>query len=324
MQKIKSIYWILKWTGLLCFFNRVSVKTNKHIVLCYHRISEEKLNQHINYFTTHFDVVSLKALLDHVFHNHEPIILSSHKPLLALTMDDCYSKEFHQAFTVCQKQQVHCTYFVPTHYAEKQVSLWSLRLIDMLKRLELPCTITDFDGVKVTFSQEQDKRDFELKWIKTFLDNQQQTHEIEELFVKFYVMNKLEDHADPVIGNDIIASKAANTYTSFQSHTVTHPKLYLCTATQLQHEFEASKAYLSKLSINENQYVICYPYGSAVHIGDSYKEASNYYEYGVTLQSGLVTKQTHQMLVPRIGIYEHDTYQSICVKIFFAQLRSIF
>ena len=35
-----------------------------------------------------------------------------------------------------------------------------------------------------------------MKWIKAFLDNQQQTHEIEELFDKFYVMNKLEDHAD--------------------------------------------------------------------------------------------------------------------------------
>jgi len=324
MPKIKLIYTLLKFSGILWLFNRLMTRNEQRLILCYHRISEMKFDQHISFLKKKFDIVPLHSLLSATFNRHKTPKLHFTKPLLALTMDDCYSKDFHQAFIVCQKHQVHCTYFVPAYYAEKRVSLWSLRLIDMLRRLALPSTITDFEGVQVSFNLEQDKRAFEMKWIKRFLDNQYQTHEIEELFDKFYVINKLEDHADSVIGNDIIVSKATNTHTSFQSHTFTHPKLYQCTTTQLKHEFDASKSYLSKLSLNENQYVICYPYGSAVHIGDSFKEASNYYEYGVTLQSGLVSRQTHKMLVPRIGIYEHDTYQSICLKIFFAQLRSIF
>jgi peptidoglycan/xylan/chitin deacetylase (PgdA/CDA1 family) len=323
MHKIKLIYSILKLTGVLWLFNRLMTRNEQRLVLCYHRISEMKFDQHISFLKEKFDIVPLHSLLSVTFNTHKTPQPHSTRPLLALTMDDCYGKEFHQAYTVCQKHLVHCTYFVPTHYAEKQVSLWSLRLIDLLRRLELPCTITDFEDAVVTFNNDQDKRAFELKWVQTFLDNPTQTDDIEELFNQFFTTNKLEDYACAVIGKDVIQAKSNNTFTSFQSHTVGHPKLYLCSEKQLEHEFETSKSYLSSYSAHEEQYVICYPYGSSTHIGNSYIKASNYYEYGVTLQSGVVAKQLEKMLIPRIGIYEHDTYQSIRVKIFFAQLRAI-
>jgi peptidoglycan/xylan/chitin deacetylase (PgdA/CDA1 family) len=323
MPKIKLIYTLLKFSGILWLFNRLMIRNEQRVILCYHRISEKKFEQHIRFLKEKFDIVPLHSLLSATFSTHKTPQLHSTKALLALTMDDCYGKEFHQAFTVCQKHQAHCTYFVPTYYAEKQVSLWSLRLIDMLRKLELPSTITDFECVQVTFNHEQDKRAFELKWISKFLNNKQQTSEIEALFDKFFTVNNFKDQADAVIGNEIIVLNSDNKFTSLQSHTVSHPKLYLCSPTQLKHEFEDSKLYLSKLALNENQYVICYPYGSSVHIGDSFKEASNFYEYGVTFQSGVVNRYSDRMLVPRIGIYEHDTYQSICVKVIFAQLQAI-
>ncbi len=323
MHKIKLIYNILKLTGILWFFNRLMAQKEQRVVLCYHRISEMKFDHQISFLKEKFDIVPLNSLLTATFNSHKSPQPQSTKPLLSLTMDDCYGKDFHQSFTVCQKHQVHCTYFVPTKYAEHQVSLWSLRLIDILKKLDLPCSITDFEGIEITFNEEQNKKAFELKWISKFLNNKQQTSEIEALFDEFFTVNNFKDQADAVIGNEIIVLNSDNKFTSFQSHTVSHPKLYLCSPTKLKHEFEDSKIYLSKLALNENQYVICYPYGSFVHIGDSFKEASNFYEYGVTLQSGLVNRYSDRMLVPRIGIYEHDTYQSICVKVVFAQLQAI-
>ncbi len=323
LNKYKWIYSVLKFTGLLWFFNSRMLIGKQQFVLCYHRISEQKFSQHISYLKAHFNILPLKSLLNLVFKSGDKLKGNSNKPFLALTMDDCYSKEFQNAFIVCQSHHVHCTYFVPTHYTENQLSLWALRLIHVLKEIDVPCTIKDFEGVPVTFKQEIDKINFERKWIQIFSDNKVQTVEIEDLFNQFFMINELKDHADVVIGKDAIQTKSSNTYTSFQSHTVSHPKLYLCSEQQLVHEFEVSRKFLFNLSVNEEQYVICYPYGSKTHIGNSYIIASNYYEYGVTLQSGIVTKQSEKMLVPRIGIYEHDTYQSIRVKMFFAQLRAI-
>jgi peptidoglycan/xylan/chitin deacetylase (PgdA/CDA1 family) len=259
-----------------------------------------------------------------LFENKDSSINESNKPLLALTMDDCFKTDFLSANKICQENEVNCTYFVPVYYMESKKTLWSYRLNHFLSNKKTPCRIIDFDNNEVILKGELDIKIFEEKWINFFLYNEIQTLEIDIVIDKFLSVNSFIENLDSVIAEDVIRLNRNNKYASFQSHTVTHPKLFLCSEQELEYEFGRSKEVISKLDVNEKQNVICYPYGSNIHIGNSYVKASNYYEYGVTLQSGVVTSQSNKMLIPRIGIYEHDTYQSIRVKIFFAQVRNLF
>ncbi len=314
---------LLKLSGILWIFDRKMLSGKHQLVLCYHRISEQKLRLHISYLKKHFNIIPLKSMLNAVFDNNDSHEHSSNKPLLALTMDDCFTTDFLNANKVCQENKINCTYFIPIFYMQNNKSLWSYRLNYFLSNIKTPNTIIDFENNKVVLSNDYEIKKFEVNWIQKFLYDNIQTLDIDFVIDQFISINSFIENVDVVIDETVIRNNCHNKYASFQSHTVTHPKLFMCSEQELEIEFETSKNILSNLSENEVQYVICYPYGSSTHIGNSYTKASKYYEYGVTLQSGVLNKQTDKMLIPRIGIYEHDTYQSIRMKIFFAQLRAI-
>lgn len=294
-------------------FKLVLKITNKPVVLCYHRITKQKFDAQVSFLKKLGVIKPFKKLVN-------DSIKAKPSFSIALTMDDCYSQEFNNAYDVCQKQQVHCTYFLPTSYSANHKSLWSLRLINFLNQLSLPATIKGLDGKEVTFNTEQDKHQYELHWVKEFLNNDTQTKEIEGQFDTFFEVNKSQDTADVVMSKEQLQSITSNQYTSLQSHTVTHPKLFLQSTSERNNEFETSKKYLQDIT-TEEQHTVCYPYGSAKLIGDSYKQAKEYYTYGVTLQAGCVKKDTNPMLIPRIGIYEHDTSFRILLKILNSQFK---
>lgn len=318
MNKQKVLYYLFKCSGIISFFRAPG--NYKPVILCYHRISENKLDNHISYINTHFDIMHLQKMLQNFYQDK----LSNNNHPIAITMDDCYSKEFHNAFHVCQKHKVHCTYFVPTGYSMNGLCIWPVRLISFLQNLELPAFFTDFDGNPVQIDNPESKVDFEKKWINTFLFDNTQTRDIEAIFDRFFKINNFSDHGDPVISGALIKRLSSDTFTSFQSHTVTHLKLFLSGNAEREVELINSKAYLENLINEYPQYVLCYPYGAEKHIGNSDQNAQKHYNYAVTLQSGVLTKKTSPYKLPRIGIYEHDTLESIQLKITIAQIKQIF
>ena len=320
MNKIKLIYLFLKLTGILWLFNRLMTRNEHRLILCYHRISELKFDQHIISLKEKFDIVPLHSLLSATFITHKTPQPHSTRPLLALTMDDCYSKEFNQAFTVCQKHQVHCTYFVPLAYVQENKSFWSLRIIHSINNLILPNMLTLDNGESKVLNNESQKQQFIKEFIFELQENNIQTIEIENKVSNFLKRNELDDKADKIININAIKENEKNPLVSFQSHTLTHPKLYLCNEEELENEFIGSKQALNKFDFGYKQETICYPYGSHKLIGNSYKMAGNTYNFGVTLVPGVINKDTNRLLIPRIGIYENDTIYSIELKFLKAQL----
>lgn len=323
MLKMRWIYLILKFSGLLWIFTRILIKGNKHVVLCYHRISKEKLNQHINYYKSQFNVVPLKTLLNTVFQNNTTTVLGNKKIMLSLTMDDCYTDDFFHAFKVCQSNKVHCTYFVPTFYSEGNMPMWPLRFVKFLESLNIPSSLYDFNGTLVCFNSNRDIQKFSSKWFNEFQNGITQTLEIEKIFDVFFNINNFSDRSSKVIDKEIILSCSKNPYATFESHSYSHAKLTFCNDNQLNEEFINSLEYLDELIPDKSHNVFCYPYGGKFHIGESYKKLSNYYKFGVTLQKGVISKKSNKVLLPRIPIYEKDSIYSIRMKILFAGLTQM-
>lgn len=295
------------------FLLRLVLKiTNKPVVLCYHRISKPKFDAQVTFFKKLAPVKPFKNLVDSSV-NTKP------KFAIALTMDDCYYEDFINATQVLEKHNIPCTFFVPTKYSIENAPLWPLKII---KILESPALSYKDEGEKeTTFKLQEEKASFKSNLISDLLWNEEQTATIEQKVDKISELNGyVASAADNVIGEQVIKMYADNPLFSFQSHTATHPKLYIQTESELTYEFEESKKYLQTAS-GEEQYLICYPYGSAKHIGNAHTTASKYYTHGVTLQTGSIKKTTNPMLIPRIGIYEHDTPFRIFLKILNSQFK---
>lgn len=295
------------------FLLRLVLKiTNKPVLLCYHRIGKPKFDAQVTFFKKLAPVKPFKNLVDTSI-NGKP------KFAIALTMDDCYYEDFINATQVLEKHKLPCTFFVPTKYSVENTPLWPLKIVKILESNSL--SYKDEGERETKFNQQEEKASFKSKLISDLLWNEEQTATIEQKVNRISELNGyIEAAADNVIDEQVIKMYAENPLFSFQSHTVTHPKLYLQTESELTYEFEESKKYLQKAS-GEEQYLICYPYGSAKHIGNAYTTASKYYTHGVTLQTGSIKKTTNPMLIPRIGIYEHDTPFRIFLKILNSQFK---
>ncbi len=296
-------------THIIFFFLKI---TNKPVVLCYHRITKQKFDAQVIFFKKLAPVKSFKALADDSI-NAKPTFA------IALTMDDCYYEDFVNATQILEKHNLPCTFFVPTKYSIDNTPLWPLKIVKILATEKLK--YKDETGKEVIFKEKAEKLTFKSNLINELVWDEDQTEVIEGKVEKISQLNGyIAAEADKVIDEQVIKMYAENDLFSFQSHTVTHPKLYMQTEEELAYEFEESKRYLQNVT-GEEQYLICYPYGSAKHIGNTYTTASKYYTHGVTLQTGSIKKSTNPMLIPRIGIYEHDTPFRILLKIIQSQFK---
>ena len=286
--------------------------TNKPVVLCYHRITKQKFDTQVTFFKKLAPVQSFKTIADNSI-NAKPTFG------IVLTMDDCYYEDFINATQILEKHNLPCTFFVPTKYSVNNTPLWPLKIVKILESPEL--VYKNEHAQELTFKGMEDKITLKSNIINELVWDEEQTNLIEEKVEKISQLNGyVATQADKVIDEHIIKMYAENPLFSFQSHTFSHPKLYLQTEKELAYEFAESKKYLENAAAEE-QYLICYPYGSAKHIGSTYNTAARYYKYGVTLQTGSIKNTTHPMLIPRIGIYEHDTPLRILLKIIQSQFK---
>lgn len=297
----------------LAFIFRLILKiTNKPIILCYHRITKNRLEEQVSLLKKLTKIEGLKVLLDRVYSGKKGFSI-------AITMDDCYEKDFLNAVEVFSENQVPCTFFVPTQYSEQNITMWPLKMVRIFEREEM--RYVDEEGKETVFSNRSEKGQEKNKEIERFLWGDMQTVELEKLTDKIAENNNYTvAQTDRVINTGEIKTHTGNKLLSFQSHTVTHPKLNIQTQEEWEEEFKNSKEYLHNIT-GEEQYVICYPYGSKKHIGDSYSYAKKHYKYGVTLQAGNVNKAINPMLVKRVGIYEHDTPLRVILKILKSQFK---
>jgi peptidoglycan/xylan/chitin deacetylase (PgdA/CDA1 family) len=224
---------------------------------------------------------------------------------MALTLDDCLRRDMLVAKEVLKERRLPCTFFIPTNYASKGRAMWPNKLRQL-------------------YSVFPEKGNPDER-IVTYLYNQQQTKEIEkevDLEIGEADLN-VNQNLEVLSWEEVkrIREDEPNLF-SFQSHTASHPKLSLLNKEELQEEFGESKSALLG-QIDENQDVICYPYGSEWHIGDSYKVAASYYKFGLALIPGLLNQSSNPMYIPRIAFYPVDSRIRVLLKISMTIFKSI-
>ncbi len=88
------------------------------IVLLYHRVNDfqrdsltvgvEQFSEQMQYIKNNFPVASLKSLIDGEISRNEK------KPIIVVTFDDGYLDNYQNAFPICLKEKVPCSFFVST------------------------------------------------------------------------------------------------------------------------------------------------------------------------------------------------------------------
>lgn len=283
------------------------------MVLCYHQISEERLRSHVRFLKRFFEVVPLNVLLKTVFEEGK-----TGNGLVALTMDDCYETDFANAAAVCQSEKVHCTFFLPVNYSLGNKGFWPQRLKNLFDQLGQ--SYINEGGTSIRFSQAADKAVLIKDYFFNYNQNDLQTTDIEAMVDRLYAINSVaEAKSNPVISMEK-ALGSQGLYISFESHSLTHPKLFLCKDQETDHELAASKAAF-KTYLNHESNSFCYPYGSMKHIGNSWKMVGKHYKYGFTLERGTVQKSTNPLLIPRVDFYEHDNLLKMAAKLVQAKFK---
>tara|TARA_B100001059_G_scaffold169606_1_gene169481 strand:- start:391 stop:1359 length:969 start_codon:yes stop_codon:yes gene_type:complete len=312
----KLFWWFFESSRISFFLWKVLAKYSSPIVICYHRISEEKLIKQLDILKCHFSVNDVNSLLDNVFVKKKTTVSNQ----ISITMDDCYKNDFLIAVKVFNNRNTPCTFFIPTEYSEYNNVLWAKKIIFLFKFIKN--IYVDKDGNEIHFKDKNDKKTFFEKLMNFYLWNDMQTNEVEDEVNLICIKNNFKILDDNIIiGLDLIKKYSKNKLFNFQSHSKSHPKLVLCNNDQLIDEFKSSKEFLQN-HVKIPQNIICYPYGSKWHIADSYKNAEEFYDYGFSLELGSLKNVQNKMMIPRVPFYEKDDSASIFLKIFMSQLKS--
>lgn len=314
--KIYIIIWsFLEFTSISTFFWKILAHFSSPLIICYHRISEDKLVNQIQLINKFFNLSELDSLLQNAFGG----LKLNKRSLVSITMDDCYRSDFLIAYKVFDNLKIPCTFFIPTGYSKNNDTLWAKKLINLFEHID-NCLINEF-GKTIYFKNIKEKKKYFDLLMNKYLWNNLQTNLLDIEVDKICKLNNYKiSHDDIVISLEEIKKYSMSNLFNFQSHTVSHPKLSICSEQKLMEEFEGAKKYLFKAS-NNIQNIICYPYGSARHISSSFNIAENYYDYGLSLEMGTVNAKKSKMMIPRIGLYEKDTSASIFAKFLFAQFK---
>lgn len=313
------IFKIGKRIGLEFLFARILRKVSPDLIFCFHEVQEARLNAQIKYLKRIYVPQALGYVLERRFGKGTGVLKA---PNMAFTLDDCLKRDMNIALPLFARENTPCTFFVPTNYADGAKPMWP-------NKLRVLCAQSDYslalpEGEKI-FGSVSDKEIFFDQRITKYLYSPQTTSEIEEEVDNLLVMNKVMVPAElrvisaPEI---LVFQKKFPGIADFQSHTMSHLKLSISDPDIVEKEFVGSKTYLNDLTC-QSQDVVCYPYGSAWHIGNTYLIAKKHYRYGLTLIKGVLMKGIDPHFIPRIALYHKDDELRVALKILTAILYSV-
>jgi peptidoglycan/xylan/chitin deacetylase (PgdA/CDA1 family) len=289
----------------------------KPFVLCYHQIEIDEFEKQIITLKKKFEIIDLKTFITRL--NQKKI-----GAYCTLTLDDCLNEDITKATAICRKHNIPITFFLPVRFSINKEALpgtWLQKLLE--KRSEF---FLNKEKIKIT-----SKNRIEVKQLinSTFSASKFKIKEIDNKVRTFFAENNIKEEdiitdEYKVIGvNEVkVLSKEKNF--NFQSHTLNHESLRLCTPEEIKREFSDSKNILEEITGKEI-FAICYPYGSKEIIGDEiFNFVSDYYSCGLSFVHGICTKKTDIYFMPRIGIYPKDDLKKFLSKIYHNMLVSYF
>lgn len=285
---------------------------SKDVVICFHELDDDRFRCQLDVLLKIYSAKPLKDLLDRSFGVQSK---KNGLPAISFTLDDCLTNDVNISITEFTRRDIHCTYFVPVNYAINSELMWPQKLKYLFNECAL--SLVWIDKKVLTFNSEEEKSAFLSKSIANYTFSNQATDVIEDEVSNLLIINGVVlRNENGVVGEESIRDLTTKypKVVDFQSHTMSHLKMSRASGEELAYEFSRSKEILKQWSGNE-QYAICYPYGSNWHIGNGWKMAVDDYDYGFTLLSGTVSKNVNPLLIPRVGLYNIDSQARVLLKL---------
>ncbi|MDN3512187.1 MAG: polysaccharide deacetylase family protein [Candidatus Jettenia sp. CY-1] len=311
----------------------------KILILHYHRITEEhsdpcslcitpqNFSDHLEILQKYARPIQLQQLIK-AFHNKS----LPHKSV-AITFDDDYADNLHNAKLLLECHNIPATMFLTTGYIGKMCDFWWEELDNLLLqpdmlsktlRLSMNKNISQWESSKAVQSYHEDYWHYRrwTNWEKDdpcaryviylslyellhHLSEEEQQEAIDKLLLWINVRSTDTDQQTPdSLSFEDVYALAQGKLIEIGAHTVTHPILSTLPLATQRKEILQSKAYLEEI-LSRPITSFAYPYGRECDYTEEtvtlVQEAG--FNCACTNASGIIGRDTNCFQLPRIQIY---------------------
>ena len=300
---------LMRSAGLLTPF-RIANR-DKALIITYHRFSERGersmtsarvFRQQLDYLTSHYRIVSLSKLAEHLEGNND-----LPPGLAAITIDDGYRDAYEIAFPILQLYKAPATLFVVTDFLDRKTWLWTdkLRFLTTQTRATtLETTINDC-SLRLQLSGRASRLEAATlvnSHLKALPDEAK-----EEAIKRIASSLRVEIPDLPTRDYDSVTWEQARLMdrarVEIGSHTLTHPILTNISDERLRAELCGSKSRL-EARLERRVELLCYPNGDYdARVKRAAADAG--YRSAVTVEAGMNRHKCDLLALRRVHT-EHD------------------
>lgn len=261
-----TVLKLMTTTGVFAPFRLAN--RGRALILTYHRFSENGeggttsarvFEEQIKYLKTHYQIVPLSVLADH---------LTSNKPLpprmVALTIDDGYRDAHDIAFPILKKYSAPATLFVVTDFLDRLTWMWTDKMRYLTSRLEANEIETDIadQSLRLKLGDAASRLDAATRLndaLKTLSDELKDA-EIARLSssLSLDLPDMPPEEFAPLTWDE--AREMDGEGVSIESHTLSHPILPQVSDERLRRELVDSRARVED-ALGREATLFCYPNG---------------------------------------------------------------
>ena len=265
----------------------------------FHSVSTKLFEQEMQYVARHHKVVSLSEVLEHLANNSKEMVL-------AITFDDGYQDNYHNAFPILQRYNLPATIFLTTGSMDTGEPLWFERLALALKATTKEFVDFDIDIPRRLWLRTPAERlnaNGHILDILRALPDGDRTQWLDEILRRLGAVDYGARRNRMLTWDQVRLMKARGI--DFGGHTVTHPFISKLTRERVMSEVSGCKRRIEEELQSPVEY-FAYPNGREEDFGMSNKELIRAagYRAAVTTIWGMNYRSTDPFELRRGGPWE--------------------
>ncbi len=324
----KTVLPFIHYGGIGRLITRFSVP--KYLILNYHgvvkkvqpeisrnHLSVQQFQKHLDYFSKHFDVISLQLMIERHRQGIRPL-----RPTIAITFDDGYENNYSNAYPLLLKHNFPATIFVTAQALTKpDEALW-YDTLDICKDELNWDELLRSDKAKLFQPIVPQKPGFSFDHFKQQMKNldEEKKAEVLRVLLPINIRRKKLDNADreywKLLNATQLHEMASSALVEIGSHGLTHTNLDSLNEEGMQTELKSSKELLEKAS-SKSVISIAYPdgaYNSAVKLQSKKTPYKNLLAVNFRLSDDGADKDIFE----RFSISNTTTFESVMIQIHLA------
>jgi peptidoglycan/xylan/chitin deacetylase (PgdA/CDA1 family)/CelD/BcsL family acetyltransferase involved in cellulose biosynthesis len=281
-------------------------------ILYYHRVNDDRdpffpaittelFEQEMRYIAHHYNVVPLSELLKHLEDG-------SGKPVMAITFDDGYQDNYHNAFPILERYGLAATIFLTTGSMDSGEPLWFERLAGAVKKTTREYIDLEIDiprRFRLTSQTERLNSNGGIFALLRGLTEEERGVWLARVLKELDTPDVGDRRGKMLTWNQVREMRAR--HIEFGGHTVTHPFLSKMTRGQMAWEVSECKRRIEEeIQLPADHFA--YPNGRDEDFGEWNKEVLRAagYKAAVTTKWGMNYPSTDRMELRRGGPWEES------------------